>query len=170
MPASVVYDIGVDVPAAEMYRFFAAADYWHDLIEFYRENSGQTDLLGFSSGAAGIDVSFAHVLNSQDFPTITRPFLAGSFTVTRVQHFDPFQPDTQQATGSYRADIPAPAEVHGDYLLSDVADGSQMRLTSTCRVKVPIVGRQIEQLMVGGLKQFFAREGDFTADWVARHS
>ena len=44
-----------------------------------------------------------------------------------------------------------------------------MRLESTCRARVPIIGGQIEKLVMGGLKMLFAEEGQFTAEWVAGH-
>lgn len=169
MPRSMVFDIDVDVPAAQMYGFFSTARYWEDLVEFYRGNASRTEIAHFDSGPDGTDVSFRHIMSGQDLPAIARPVLPGEFVVTRVQHFDPFHAPTMRATGRYLAEIPAPVEVTGDYLLHDTEGGSRMRLTSDCRARVPLIGGQIEQLVVAGLKMLFAREGGFTAEWVAAH-
>ena len=45
-----------------------------------------------------------------------------------------------------------------------------MRLTTSCRMRVPIIGGQIEQLVLGGLKSMFAGEGEFTAGMGRRSS
>jgi hypothetical protein len=98
---------------------------------------------------------------------VARPVLPGTFVVTREQHFDAFHTPTNQATGRYRARIPAPVEVTGDYLLIDTDRGSRMRLESVCRARVPLIGGQIEQLVTSGLRTLFANEGKFTATWFA---
>ena len=169
MPRSMVYDVDVDVPADQMYRYFSALDYWEDLVEFYRNNGSRTEIALFSSDSSGTDISFRHIMSAQDLPPVARPVLPGTFVVTRVQHFDPFHEPTNRATGRYVAEIPAPVEVTGDYLLHDIDRGSRMRLESTCRARVPIIGGQIEKLVMGGLKMLFAEEGQFTAEWVAGH-
>ena len=165
----MVYDIDVDVTAAQMYGYFSARGYWEDLVEFYRGQSSRTEIAHFSSDATGTDVSFRHILSAQDLPSVARRVVSGTFVVTRVQHFDPFDTQADRAVGRYVAEIPAPVELTGDYLLYNTGSGSRMRLDSACRARVPIIGGQIEQLLVGGLKMLLAQEGEFTAEWVAGH-
>lgn len=169
MPRSMVFDIDVGVPAATMYGLFTKVDYWQDLVGFYLSHSARTEIAHFSSDETGTDVSFTHILSADDLPAIARPVVPGTFVVTREQHFEPFDAPTNRALGSYRAHIPAPVELTGDYTLADTERGSRMRLESTCRVKVPLIGGQIEQLVMGGLKLLLAEEGEFTADWIAGH-
>lgn len=169
MARRMVYDIDVEVPAAVMYRNFTNRGYWDDLVEFYLENSARTEIAHFSCDETGTDIAFSHILSADDLPAIARPVLPGTFVITREQHFEPFHESTNQARGSYRATVPAPVEVTGDYLLSDTAGGSRMRLETVCTARVPIIGGQIESLLAGGLKTLFSREGEFTSDWVARH-
>lgn len=170
MPRSMVHTVDVDVPAAEMYRNFTGIGYWQDLVEFYRENGSQTEIANFATDENGTDVAFSHILSAQDLPPVARPVLPGTFVITREQHFDPFQEATQRAYGRYRAVIPAvPVQVTGDYTLLDVTPGSQMRLETLCTARVPIIGGQIEQLLVNGLRTLFTKEGEFTADWIGGH-
>lgn len=169
MPRRMVYAVDVDVPAARMYEEFTAIDYWQDLVEHYRENSVRTEIAHFATGDGGTDVSFAHLLSADDLPAIARPVISGVFVVTRVQHFEPFCASTNTAAGRYRADIKAPIEVTGSYLLSDAPGGSQMRMETHCQARVPLIGGQMEQLLLAGLKTLFAREGEFTADWLSAH-
>ena len=60
-------------------------------------------------------------------------------------------------------------KIRGDYLLTDNGTGSRMRLQTTCTARVPIIGGQIEQLIVNGLQTLFAKEGEFTAEWIGGH-
>jgi hypothetical protein len=93
----------------------------------------------------------------------------GRFVITREQHFEPFHEAANEARGRYSAQIPAPVDVTGDYVLADTERGSRMRMETVCKARVPIIGGQIEQLLMSGLKTLFSKEGEFTADWVARH-
>jgi hypothetical protein len=169
MPRSMIYDVDVDVPAAQMYSYFTTVGYWEDLVEYYRSHSAQTEIAHFSSDETGTDVTFAHIMSAQDLPPVARRVISGSFIVKREQHFDPYDAPGNQAVGRYRADVPVPLDLTGDYVLHNTDRGSRMRLTTSCRMPVPIIGGQIEQLVLGGLKTMFASEGEFTAEWVAAH-
>lgn len=68
MPRNLVYDVDVDVPAAEMYGFFTTIGYWEDLVGFYRRNASRTEIAHFSSDQTGTDVAFTHILSAQDLP------------------------------------------------------------------------------------------------------
>ena len=166
----MVYSVVVDVPAAEMYRNFTGIDYWEDLVAFYRDNAAETEIAHFATGDSGTDVAFSHILSARDLPPIARPVLPGTFVITREQHFDPFDAATNSARGHYRAIVPAvPVQVTGDYTLLDISPGSQMRLETVCTARVPLIGGQIEQLLANGLRTLFAKEGEFTADWIGGH-
>lgn len=170
MTKRMAFDVDVAVPAAVMYRDFTTVRYWEDLVLRYREESTRTEIAHFSTDHTGTRVSFAHILTAADLPAIARPVLPGTFVVTREQHFDPFDDDAGVATGRYTATVPhVPVEIRGDYTLSDTATGSRMRLESQCTARVPLIGGQIEALVIGGLKGLFANEGEFTANWIAAH-
>jgi hypothetical protein len=166
----MVYTVDVDVPAAEMYRNFTGIDYWEDLVAFYRDNAAETEIAHFATGDSGTDVAFSHILSARDLPPIARPVLPGTFVITREQHFDPFDEATNSARGHYRAIVPAvPVQVTGNYTLFDLSPRSQMRLETVCTARVPLIGGQIEQLLANGLQTLFAKEGEFTADWIGGH-
>jgi hypothetical protein len=169
MPRNLVYDVDVDVSAAELYGFFTTVGYWEYLVGFYLDNGAHTEIASFASDETGTDVAFAHIMTARDLPAIARRVVPDTFVVTREQHFDPFHAPTSQATGRFRALIPAPVEVTGDYLLHNTGRGSRMRLDTACRAPVPLIGGQIEKLVLAGLKMLFAQEGEFTAEWVAGH-
>ena len=170
MSRRMTYVVRVDKPAAAVYQDFTTIGYWEDLVMFYRENSLDTEISRFSSDATGTDIAFTHNFSAQDLPAIARPVVPGTFIVTRHQHFDPLDPTGSRATGHYSADVPkVPVEIDGEYVLSETASGSQLELQTRCRVKAPIIGGQIEQWVLSGLRTMFSTEGEFTTDWVARH-
>ncbi len=170
MPRRMSYVVRVDKPTAAVYQDFTTIGYWEDLVDFYREHSVTTEITRFSTGAGGTDISFTHTLSAQDLPPVARTVVPSSFAVTRHQHFAPLDRVANRAAGHYSALVPvAPVEISGEYVLSDTASGSQLELQTLCRVKVPIIGGQIEQLVLNGLRTLFSTEGEFTTEWVAGH-
>ena len=170
MGRRMIFDVDVGVPAAVMYADFTTERYWQDLVVFYEQHGANAEIAHFSSGEGGTDIAFNHILHATDLPVIARAVVPSTFVVTREQHFEPFVPSTQQATGHYRAAVPvAPVDIRGEYLLADTETGSRMRLQTECTVRAPLIGGQIEQLVLGGLQTLFASEGEFTADWIAGH-
>jgi len=170
MTKRMAFDVDVGVPAAVMYRDFTTITYWEDLVVRYREEATETEIAHFSSDHTGTRIAFAHILTAADLPAIVRPVLPGTFVVTREQHFDPFDDESGLATGHYRATVPhVPVDIQGDYTLADTATGSRMRLDTRCTARVPLIGGQIESLLIGGLKGLFTNEGEFTAAWIASH-
>ena len=166
----MAYTVDVAAPADVLYRDITALDYWQALVQSYRDNSTRTEIAHFSTGPDGTDVSFAHILSAEDLPPIARPVVPATFVVTREQHFDPFDDGTSRAVGRYRALVPnVPVDIEGTYVLCDAEQGSQMQIDTRCTVRVPIIGRQIESLIVNGLKHLFATEGEYTAEWIAGH-
>ncbi|MBU3687594.1 MAG: DUF2505 domain-containing protein [Mycobacteriaceae bacterium] len=170
MPRSMVYTVDIDAPASQVYQDFTTVNYWEDLIDFYQRNSTRTEIVRFESHENGTEVAFAHIMTPEDLPAIARPVVPAVLTITREQHFDLFQPEADQAVGHYRATTSAvPFEITGEYLLRGAGPRSQMRIDTHCSVKVPIIGGQIEKLIINGLSTLFANEGEFTAEWVAGH-
>lgn len=170
MARRMAYTVDVGVPTEMLYRDLTTIDYWEALVEAYRENSAQTEIAHFSTGPGGTDVVFAHIFSAQDLPAIARPLVPGTFVVTREQHFDPFEDGAGRAGGHYRAEVPGvPVDIDGTYVLTAAGEGSQMQIDTRCAVRVPIIGGQIEIMLVNGLKTLFANEGEHTAEWIAGH-
>ena len=170
MPRSMVYTVDIDAPAEKVYQDFTTIDYWQDLVDFYQQNSTRTEIVRFESDENGTEVAFAHIMTPEDLPAIARPVVPAKLTITREQHFEPFRPEADEAVGRYQATTSSvPFEITGDYLLRGSGAGSQMRIQTLCSVKVPIIGGQIEKLIINGLSTLFTNEGEFTAQWVAGH-
>lgn len=170
MSRRMSYVVRIDKPAPAVYQDFTTINYWEDLAEFYRDHSLETEIIRFDTDATGTDIAFTHTVSAQDLPAVARPVVQGRFTVTRHQHFDPLDHAGACAAGHYSAVIPkTPVEISGEYVLSDTVTGSQLELQTVCRVKVPIIGGQIEQWTLDGLRTLFATEGEFTAEWLAGH-
>ena len=163
------YVIGLDKPVADLYESFTSRPYWEDLVAEHQQHT-DTELTGFSSDETGTDIAFTHTVSRRDMPSMIAAVVPLRLTITREQHFDPFDAATNSANGHYRALVPAaPLHFDGTYVLRQTAGGSELRLSSLCKVNVPLVGGKIEQWVLDGLRGMFDNERDFTRDWIAGH-
>ncbi|CAN5165472.1 DUF2505 domain-containing protein [soil metagenome] len=162
--------VAFTAPAEKIYQDFTDRDYWESLMAHYRSMSQISDLTHFTKGPSGTDIVFRQVFPRSELPPVARAAMPVDMVITREQHFDPFDPATSSAAGTYRAGIPAGlGHFRGRYLLSDNDSGSQLLLSSECKVKVPLMGGTLEQLILSNITQLFDDEGAFMSDWVAKH-
>ncbi|MCX2933260.1 DUF2505 domain-containing protein [Mycobacterium sp. CVI_P3] len=163
------YVIGLDKPVADLYQSFTSRAYWEDLIAEHQRHT-DSEMTRFHSDDSGTDIVFTHTVSRRDMPSLVAAVVPLRLTITREQHFDPFDPATNSADGHYRALVPAaPLNFDGTYVLQQTTDGSELRLRSLCKVNVPLVGGKIEQWVLDGLRGLFDSERDFTRDWIAGH-
>lgn len=163
------YVIALDKPAEALYQSFTSRQYWEDLITIHESNA-HTELTEFTQGDGGTDITFTHTMSRHSLPPIASAVVPIKVLVTRRQHFGRYDPRSRSATGHYSALVPAaPMDFGGTYVLGETASGSELRLNSVCTVKVPLLGGQIERLILDGLRHLFDAERDFTRDWIASH-
>jgi hypothetical protein len=163
------YVIDLDKPAEALYESFTSREYWEDLL-LEHARLYDSELTRFSTDAGGTDIVFTHTLSRKDLPSVAAAVVPLDLTVTREQHFDPFDAASNSAHGHFTALVPAaPLDFDGTYVLSESTAGSALRLNGVCTVKVPLIGGKIEQWILSGLRGLFDAERDFTRDWIASH-
>ncbi|MBI3690682.1 MAG: DUF2505 domain-containing protein [Mycolicibacterium aromaticivorans] len=163
------YVIGLDKPVAELYQSFTSREYWEDLVAEHQQHTDSA-MTHFHSDANGTDIVFTHTVSRRDMPSMIAAVVPLRLTITREQHFDPFDAGKNSADGHYRALVPAaPLDFDGTYVLQQTGAGSELRLRSLCKVNVPLVGGKIEKWVLDGLRGLFDNERDFTRDWIASH-
>ncbi|MCV7230267.1 DUF2505 domain-containing protein [Mycolicibacterium komossense] len=166
------YTIAFDAPAEKIYRDLTSRPYWEALTDVYLALTPQAEVADFASAESGTDIVIKLFLPRSELPPMARAVLPVDLVITRVQHFDPFDTAANQATGTYRATVPAgPGHLDGRYFLTeaDGGDRSQLRLASECKVHLPLVGGTLEQLILSNITTMFDAEEAFTADWITDH-
>lgn len=161
--------VSFDAPAERIYADFTSRSYWDTLMSAYGWLTPHSEITEFRSDDSGTDIVFKQTMPRSELPPIARSVMPVDMVVTREQHFDPFDPHTKRADGTYRATVPAgPGHFAGTYHLTETPSGSQLRLVSVCKVRIPLVGGTLEQLILSNITQLFDAEGAFMSDWVTR--
>lgn len=164
------YTITFDAPAEKIYQDFTSRQYWDTLMDAYGWLTPLSTITHFRSDESGSDVVFKQNLPRMYLPPIARTVMPVDMIITREQHFAPFDPATNTAAGTFKASVPhGPGHFGGKYLLADDGDGSRLRLSSVCKVNIPLVGGALEQLILSNITTLFDAEEAFTADWISKH-
>lgn len=165
------YTIAFDAPAENVYQDFTSPRYWESLADAYRSRIPLCEVVRFSSDENGTDVTLRSGLKRKDLPPVVRAVIPVDMVVTREQHFDAYDHEGGRATGSYRASAGVfPGQLSGDSFLtgSGTGTGSQLRLLTSCRVPIPLVGAKVEGVAMHYVTWVFDTEQTFMADWIAK--
>ena len=163
------YVIAIDESVATVYQSMTSHQYWYDLAKVHLENA-PTELTEFSSDDNGTEVVFTHAMDRDGLPPFVAALVPKRLAVSRAQHFDPFDAASNSATGHYAVHVPAaPLKLGGNYVLSATDTGTDIKLSTDCKVNVPLVGRKVEDMLLNGLRTFFDAERQFTTTWIADH-
>lgn len=166
------YTVSFDAPPEKIYQDFTSRDYWQTLMQAYLRVSPKSEstVTSFTSGERGTDIAFKHVMPRSELPPIARTVMPVDMVIIRTQHFDPYDHAKNRAEGTYTASVPhGPGRFGGRYLLTETDIGSQLRLSSVCKIYIPLVGGALEDLILQNITQLFDAEEAFAADWIAKH-
>lgn len=162
------HTIDFDVSAESIYAIFRSEEYWQRLVAHYLDFAQHSELVEFSCDASGIEVEFHQVLARSELPSLVRTVVPLDLVLTRRQHFGPF--DGDRAHGTYTATVAhVPGRLDGHTELRATDTGSTLRLASSCKVGIPLLGGPLETLVLQAARDLFGAEEAFTADWLVRH-
>lgn len=165
-----VFTVNFPAPAEKIYQDFASRDYWETLMSAYGWLTPISEIHTFSVTESGIDVVLKQNLPRIYLPPIAQKVMLADMIITRVQHFGPFDQRKGSAMGNYGASVLAgPGSFTGVCKLFDTDQGSQLRLSSTCKVYIPFLGGKLEDLILYHLNDLFRVEEGFIADWISKH-
>lgn len=165
-----VFTVNFPAPAEKIYQDFASRDYWETLMSAYGWLTPVSEIHTLKVTDRGIDVVVKQHLPRMYLPPIAQKVMLTDMIITRTQHFDPFDQGKGTAMGSYGASVLAgPGAFTGVCKLSDTDQGSQLRLSSTCKVYIPFIGGKLEDLILYHVSDLFRVEEGFIADWISKH-
>ncbi len=118
----------------------------------------------------GIDVITTQVLRAGRLPGVVSQFHRGDLRIRREEFWTPVLGSRARAavTGSIAG---APVTLAGDAVLAPAVGNDQSRLDfrGTVEVRVPLVGRKLENFIGNQLLELLMAEQRFTTRWIAEN-
>lgn len=151
----------------QVHRAFCDETYW--LARLADSGADEVRLDSFEVGHdGGIDVVTTQVLLADRLPGVIHQFHRGNLEIRRAETW------TGVAAGRAEAAVAssitdAPVSLTGLAQLSPSAGLSRMAFRATVEVRIPLVGRKLENFIGNQLRELLTNEQRFTTVWIAEN-
>ena len=146
---------------------FGDRQYWLARLADSGADEATLDQLRVSDDGT-IVVASTQVLHANRLPALVAQFHHGDLRIQREERWHPVR--SGRADGTVKGTIPgAPVALHGSATLAPAGAGSQLAVTTTVEVRVPLVGGKIETFIGTQLANLLTAEQRFTTAWIDRN-
>jgi hypothetical protein len=114
----------------------------------------------------GVDVVTTQVLRADRLPGIIHQFHRGDLFIRRAETWTGLNDDTAQATVASSIEH-APVELSGEARLTPLDQRALLAFQATVEVRIPLVGRKMENFIGTQLMNLLNNEQAFTTRWIA---
>ncbi|MGW0183059.1 DUF2505 domain-containing protein [Nocardia sp. NPDC003345] len=155
------FTLSYPIPVAQLHAALTGEELWRD-----RFADAQTATLDLShpGGPGTIRIAMSETIRPDKIPGIVRKVLKSDLVVTRVDTWQPLSGDT--AEGSFEGTSSAiSSQMTGTFRLRPAGEGSELEVSGSVKVKVPIVGGAIEPLAEQLQRRVVESERKFIVNW-----
>jgi hypothetical protein len=114
----------------------------------------------------GVDVVTTQVLKADRLPGIVQQFHRGDLYIRRAETWTGLSDDAAEATVASTIEH-APVELNGEARLAPLDQRARLALRATVEVRIPLVGRKMENFIGTQLMTLLHNEQQFTTRWIA---
>ena len=100
-----------------------------------------------------------------NLPSVAKPFVGDTLTVTEVQAWGPAAADGSR-TATTNVDFGAPMSFSADMALTAAADGSSVTTDGEFKASVPFVGGKIEKVASDETTRYLEKEQQVGQEWL----
>lgn len=161
--------MATDYPATveQVHRAMREERYW--LARLADSGADEVRLDGFELGTdGGVDVVTTQVLHASRLPGVIHQFHRGDLEIRRAETWTTVSDGRAEATvaGSIAG---APVSLVGEGELAPSDALSRLAFRATVEVRIPLVGRKLENFIGTQLEQLLINEQRFTTAWIAEN-
>lgn len=165
MPRPIEHRNGSTYPVDRVYA--ALTDQAFLRARLRRLGGKSSELSSFSIEGGTTLYTLRQTVDAEHLPSLARRVIRGDLVIERTESWTVVG---GQYDGTVEGAVPGtPASVRGVTTLLDTEIGSEMVLTGTVKVSMPLVGGKLEELIVDQLVELLGAEGRFTQSWLESH-
>lgn len=165
MPRS--FDMATEYPGTvtQVHNAFCDQAYWEARLAESGADEAILDVFRVGHDG-GVDVLTTQVLRSDRLPSIVHQFHRGDLYIRRAETWTGLAGDFAEATVASSIEH-APVTLNGEALLTPVDLGAKLTFRATVEVRIPLVGRKMENFIGTQLMNLLTNEQEFTTRWIA---
>jgi len=167
MPRS--FDMATAYPGdvAQVHDAFRNRTYWEARLAESGADDAMLDVFQLGHDG-GVDVATTQVLRADRLPALVHQFHRGDVHIHRAETWTGLTDDFARATVAGSIEN-APVTLDGEALLTPVGPGAKLSFQATVEVRIPLVGRKLENFIGSQLMTLFHNEQEFTTRWITAH-
>jgi Protein of unknown function (DUF2505) len=169
MPRS--FEVSAESPASvdQVHSAFGDEDYWQARLAVFGPGPGAATLDSLIVDAAGtVVVATTFSLLRDRLPRLVQQLGRGDLQMVHTETWS--RANGNQVRGQVGIAVPGtPLSATGRALLEPLANGSRLQYSATVKVKVPLVGGQIESFMSSRLSEGIMDIQRFTTAWICEN-
>ncbi len=150
---------------AQVHDAFCDKRYWEARLAESGADDAVLDVFRLGHDG-GVDVITTQVLRSDRLPSIVHQFHRGDLYIRRAETWTGLCGDTAEATVTSSIQH-APVALNGEARLAPVDRQARLAFRATVEVRIPLVGRKMENFIGTQLMNLLTNEQQFTTRWIA---
>lgn len=150
---------------AQVHNAFRDPAYWESRLAESGADEARLDVFRLGHDG-GVDVVTTQVLRAERLPGIVHQFHRGDLHIRRAETWTGVAGDFAEATVASSVEN-APVTLTGEALLTPVQAGSKLAFRATVEVRIPLVGKKLENFIGSQLMTLLHDEQQFTTRWIA---
>ncbi|WP_063062539.1 DUF2505 domain-containing protein [Nocardia sienata] len=136
------FTLSYPIPVSDLHAALTGEELWRD--RFAGAPTATLDL-SHPGGPGTARIQMSETIRQDKIPGIVRKVLKSELVVTRIDYWQPL--DGSTAAGTFEGSSSGiTSEMKGSYELRPTAEGSEVVVSGSVKVKVPLVGGAIEPL------------------------
>jgi uncharacterized protein DUF2505 len=163
-------DVSADTPASveQILSAFGDETYWHARLAEFDGGTATLESLDVD-GDGTVKVRIRVGLLPEGLPKVVTQLAPGDLQMLREETWSPGGDGS--VGGVIAVAVPgAPVSASGRARMSPTGSGSRMSYTATVKVKIPLVGGNIEGWICGRTTDEIAKVHAFTSTWIAENA
>ena len=167
MPRSFDMATEYEGTVAQVHDAFCERAYWESRLAESGADEATLDVFRVGHDG-GVDVLTTQVLRSDRLPAVVHQFHRGDLHIRRAETWTGLAGDVAEATVAGSIEH-APVLLNGEALLTPVDLGTKLAFRATVEVRIPLVGRKMENFIGTQLMNLLKNEQEFTTRWIAEN-
>jgi hypothetical protein len=152
---------------SEVHDAFCERGYWEARLAESGADEAILDVFRVGHDG-GVDVVTTQVLRAERLPGIIHQFHRGDLYIRRAETWTGLFEDAAEASVASSIEH-APVVLNGQARLAPLDPGARLALSATVEVRIPLVGRKIENFIGTQLMNLLTNEQQFTTRWIAEN-
>lgn len=151
----------------QVHEAFCDRGYWEARLADSGADEARLDVFRVGHDG-GVDVVTTQVLRADRLPGIVHQFHRGDLYIRRSETWTGVSGDTAEATVASSIEH-APVVLNGEARLSPLDQRATLAFRATVEVRIPLVGRKMENFIGTQLMNLLTNEQQFTTRWIAEN-